>query len=426
LRVLVAVLALSPLASGAEPGPLLAKIKAVGKQGAGNVEASQALQELVHRGPAVLLDILTAFDDADPVAANWLRVAVDTIADREVVAGRPLPAVKLEAFVEDRRHNSAARRLAYEWLVRADVTAPQRLLPGMLNDPGQELRRNAVEVAFADAQKLLDTDKVVARDALQKSFIAARDLDQVQEIAAKLVDLDVYVNLAAHLGFIQRWQVVGPFDNRGGKGFTAIFPPEEGVDLGMTYAGKDGTQVGWRDFRTAGAPGRVVPATLAKVDLNAIIGRHKGAVAYAFAVVESPTEQGVELRAASPNGIKLFLNGTGICACEDYHRNARLDTHIGRGLLKAGRNEILVKVCQNEQQDAWAQDWVFQLRVCDAIGGAVPLTVWPATPQTVPPERAVGRSGWPLGGGLVVSGLVAAWLWRRRTRSLFTFRVHEA
>jgi hypothetical protein len=43
--------------------------------------------------------------------------------------------------------------------------------------------------------------------------------------------------------------------------------------------------------------------------------------------------------------------------------------------LKAGRNEILIKVCQNEQTDAWAQKWSFQLRVCDALGGAVPLTV---------------------------------------------------
>ena len=52
-----------------------------------------------------------------------------------------------------------------------------------------------------------------------------------------------------------------------------------------------------------------------------------------------------------------------------------MDQHVGRGVLKAGRNAILVKLCQNEQTEAWAQEWSFQLRVCDAIGGAVPVTM---------------------------------------------------
>ena len=52
-----------------------------------------------------------------------------------------------------------------------------------------------------------------------------------------------------------------------------------------------------------------------------------------------------------------------------------MDQYSGRGTLKKGRNEVLVKVCQNEQTDAWAQRWDFQLRVCDELGGAVPLTL---------------------------------------------------
>jgi hypothetical protein len=40
-------------------------------------------------------------------------------------------------------------------------------------------------------------------------------------------------------------------------------------------------------------------------------------------------------------------------------------------MLKKGRNEILVKICQNEQTEDWAQTWDFQLRVCDALGTAV-------------------------------------------------------
>jgi hypothetical protein len=32
---------------------------------------------------------------------------------------------------------------------------------------------------------------------------------------------------------------------------------------------------------------------------------------------------------------------------------------------------ILVKCLQNEQTEDWAQNWDFQLRVCDATGTAV-------------------------------------------------------
>ena len=38
------------------------------------------------------------------------------------------------------------------------------------------------------------------------------------------------------------------------------------------------------------------------------------------------------------------------------------------------RNQLLVKVLQNDQKDSWAQAWAFALRVCDATGGKLPLT----------------------------------------------------
>src|SRR5262245_40742216 len=131
-------------AAGAETGPLLAKIKAVSAEGAGNVEAARAWRELVKLGPNALIDTLTAFDEKEPISANWLRAAVDAIAERELAAKRPLPVAKLEAFVLETKHSGAACRLAYDWLVRVDATAPGRLIPGMINDPGAELRRDAV------------------------------------------------------------------------------------------------------------------------------------------------------------------------------------------------------------------------------------------------------------------------------------------
>src|SRR4051794_39695680 len=99
-----------PAFAGEEVGPLVARIRAVGREGAGNEEAARAWRELVQRGPGALPDILAALDEADPTAANWLRAAFDAAAEQALAAGRALPAARLEAFVREKRHVGRARR----------------------------------------------------------------------------------------------------------------------------------------------------------------------------------------------------------------------------------------------------------------------------------------------------------------------------
>ena len=69
----------------------------------------------------------------------------------------------------------------------------------------------------------------------------------------------------------------------------------------------------------------------------------------------------------------IFLNGKQLFAREEYHHGNPFDAHAGKGVLKKGENVILLKVCQNNQREEWAQTWQFQLRVCDATGGPLPL-----------------------------------------------------
>jgi hypothetical protein len=365
---LLCLLAPRSSARGGDVSSNVARIKAVGREGAGNVEAARAWKELVKDGPDALVDVLTGLDGASPAAANWLRTAVDAVAERTLAAGKPLPAGRLEAFVRDTRQNGAARRLAYEWLVRADATAPERLLPGMLNDPGAELRRDAVAVVLKDAQRLFDKDdKPGAVAAYKKALDAARDRDQLLLCAERLKKLGVETDLTAHFGFITRWMTVGPFDNAGGVGFSTVFPPERGVDLKATYRSKDGKQIRWQEHVTT------LPFGL--VDINKIGSPLHGATYFGFTAVSSPAQRPVEVRAGSNNAVRIFVNGKEVYFREEYHHGMEMDQHVGRAVLKAGRNEVLIKVCQNEQTDSWAQQWSFQLRICDAIGGAVPLTV---------------------------------------------------
>ncbi|MFN4261102.1 MAG: hypothetical protein ACK4RK_17580 [Gemmataceae bacterium] len=376
---LLAALAIGFLGTthAAETAPLIQQIQAVGKEGAGNVEAAKAWRALVKLGPPALTDILKALDEEQPISANWLRAAVDAIAENELTAGRPLPKDQLEAFVVDTKNTGLARRLAFEWLAQVDPTAPDRLIPGMVDDPSAELRRDAVARVITEAEQLVAKgDKDKAKTVWRKAFTHARDKDQVILIADQLEKLGDTVDRVAKFGFIPDWLLIGPFDSSGGVGFGIAYPPEKGVDLASALIGKDQKPVQWFSHSTTDK--------LGVVDLNTALGKHKGSVAYAFTTIESPVARLVEFRVGSNNAIKIFLNGQQIFAHEEYHHGDRMDQYVGRGMLKKGRNDILLKVCQNEQTQAWAQKWSFQLRVCDAIGGAVPMKV--VTPKNIPGE----------------------------------------
>jgi mono/diheme cytochrome c family protein/peroxiredoxin len=357
-----------PARPGAEVGPLIGRIKAVGPEGKGNEEAARAWRELIRSGPEVLPTVLAALDDADAPAAHWLRAAIDQIAEQALAARRPLPTKELEAFVLEKRHASRARYLAYEWLARADSTAPARLLPRLLDDPGPELRREAVAAVVEKAEKeLAKDDRAAARATFRRALTAARDPDQVRQVAGRLERLGEKVDLAAHFGFVQQWLLLGPFDNTAGKGFQAALAPEKRPDPDTVYEGKAGRKLRWRTEQTADAFG--------VVDLNRALGKEKEAVAYALAVVVVDKERPVEVRAGSNNAIQIFLNGERVFARAIAHQGMRMDQHVGRGILKAGRNQVLVKIGQDEALRAGGQQWSFQLRLCDALGGALPVKV---------------------------------------------------
>jgi hypothetical protein len=340
----------------------LRAIKSVGREGAGNDRARQAWNELVSAGPAALAEVFEAFQGADAIAANWLRNAVEAIVEKQEKLGRPLPASLFEAVVTDRNRSSAGRELAFEILDRLDPAARDRLLPRMLDEPSAGLRREAIEWAYARSPKAED---------LAKLFALARDVDQVERLAKDLKALGREPDVLAHLGLITRWQIAGPFDNAGLKGYAAPLPDA----------------VTWKDYATGheravvnlyqalGLKRGVDPETKTKKAIYALVRTE----------VESPIEQAVEVRAATPNAIRIWLNGHEIFAREEYHHGMKMDQHVGRGVLKPGRNEILAKICQDDRTFEWTLDWVVQLRICDSIGGAVPFKV--VTAPDVIPEK---------------------------------------
>jgi len=347
----------------AELEPLLSALQSVGPQGAGSRQAADAWNELVKADVAQLPVILGALDGAGPLAANWIRAAVDAIAEQKLNRGGKLPADKLEQFVLDTKHAPRARRLAYEWLLRVDPKACDRLLPGALDDPSLEMRRDAVARLIDRAVKT--AEKGQAADVVpiyHRALGAARDLDQIKLLTQRLRKLGQKVDLPRHFGFLVRWKLIGPFDNTDEKGYHVVYPPEQKIDLAAPCQGKHGP-VKWIDYVTKHDYGLV--------DLNKGLAEEKEVVGYGTTAFVSEKKRDVEFRVTSFNAVKLWLNGKLIDEHNVYHGGSQMDQYVSRATLQPGRNTILIKVCQNAQTQSWANKWGFQMRVCDASGTAV-------------------------------------------------------
>ena len=345
-------------------------IRAVGLEGAGNAQASAAWRTLSAVDADLLPVILTAMDGANDLAINWLRSAVETVAARELKSGRKFPQAGLQKFLAETKHDAHARRLAFELIARIDPTLAEGLLSGMLNDPSAELRRDAVGKVMLQAGRSLDAgDKTSATKLFQQSLSSARDVDQINDVTKQLRSLGETVDLPRVFGFLTQWKVIGPFDSIAGKGFAAVYPPEEKIDPSGEYDGKSG-RVRWRDFVSTNEYGLV--------SMNIPYTPLKGVAAYAFTEFFSDKKQAVEIRLGSQNAWKVWLNGRYLFGQDEYHRNKAIDQYRLNADLNKGRNVILVKVCQNEQTDDWAGDWDFQLRVCDPFGSPVYSPAAPA------------------------------------------------
>lgn len=361
--VAVSLLATHPAAEANDLESLVAAIKSVGPMGEGNLAATAAWKELAKTDAANLPELLAGLDDASPLAANWLRAAIDAIAERQLADGEELPAQELEAFVLNRSRSPRGRRLAFEWLARVDATAPDRLIPRMLQDPSVEFRRDAVARLLNQAEPFFEAeDYRRAKTVYTKALSGARDLDQVRLIAGRLEKMGEEVDLPRHFGFVTRWKVIGPFDNTNSQGFDVAYEPEEGVRLSSTHQGKSG-EVAWIEQTTADDFG--------KVDLYQSIGKLSDVAGYATFTFDSPREQPVELRYTTVNASKLWLNGELLTANDVYHSGSSFDQYVGRGIMRKGKNVVLLKVLQNTMKEDWAQLWEFQLRVCDAAGTAI-------------------------------------------------------
>ncbi len=160
-------------------------------------------------------------------------------------------------------------------------------------------------------------------------------------------------NLIRNTGFITEdaWMILGPFDNSGAVGFNTQYIKEElpQIDTTVEYDGKYG-KISWKKCADDTLYGDI---RLGK-NIN-------WAAAYAFATVTSPDEREVEFRFDSDDQGKIWLNGIEVFSHTKTF-TAEIDNYIIPLKLSAGKNSILVKVCEE------IGGWGFYLRITDKEG----------------------------------------------------------
>jgi hypothetical protein len=364
--LLTALLTLSAATAGRSEDPTVAKqiavIKAVGPKGEGHKAAHAAALQLQQTDIKNLNQVLAGMDGAGPLASNWLRGVAESIALSHVQQGKQLPIAELEKFFADTKHSPRGRRLAYELIASVDDKAEQRLIPPLQTDPSLELRYDAIRLATENAAALEKEDKEAAAKAYRDVFANARDIEQTKQLAAKLKELGEKVDMPTRMGFVSDWRLIGPFDNSQDLSWDKELEPEKKLDFAAEYKGSKG-QVKWIEHHTEDEFGIV--------DLNKALDKHKGAIAYAATEFVSEKDQTVDIRLGCINANKVWVNGELVTANRVYHTGMVIDQYQAQAKLKKGKNRILVRISQNEQTEPWAQEWMFQLRVTDSLGGPV-------------------------------------------------------
>ncbi len=148
-----------------------------------------------------------------------------------------------------------------------------------------------------------------------------------------------------------KWMVLGPFDNTAGIGYNTAYIPEDvaQIDTVTKYDGVDG-KIGWQKYTDDAFDGFI--------DFGRYVNWR---VSYAWATVTSPDEREVQFRFDSDDQSKIWLNGNEVFANTQAHA-AIVDRYTIPVKLKAGKNSILVKVCNEEG------GWGYYLRITDADG----------------------------------------------------------
>jgi HEAT repeat protein len=198
-----------------------------------------------------------------------------------------------------------------------------------------------------DAKKLMNSlvGRLNTPDAVQMA---------VQVLGASVPGPEV----AKLLGFVNTWQIVGPFPWTMSNAFTVVNIGEPNVDLSATYGSAD-KPLKWQKHESGDAGG--------SINLMGLIGGDRSC-AYALAKINVAEACDVVVRTGSDDGIKVWVNGQAVTE-QNVDRPCQPDSDQSPAKLQAGENTILVECTQN------GGGWNFCLRITKADGAPLAFTI---------------------------------------------------
>ena len=154
------------------------------------------------------------------------------------------------------------------------------------------------------------------------------------------------------------WQYIGPFSNSSQKGFTTVYPPEKEINLKGKYPGKTGQPVVWKEGKFN--DGEINNLAIFEPQFNS------DSVVYLYREIECAKAMDLPVSLGSDDTLSVWLNGQKLLAVNEY-RACAADQHRLVLKLKAGKNKLLLKVCQG------AGEWAYYFK---AEAGFSPRVTW--------------------------------------------------
>lgn len=353
--------------ANSEVAAQLAIIAQAGPQGAGSAAAREAQLALSQHGVEILPALLLAMDTSNVVAANWYRNVFEDIVRREKQRpGAVWPMAFMKDYVSNAKGAGRPRRLVLTLIEEFEPNFTATWMPTRLADP--TFRHEAVSLALAAGDRALQAkNNELAKTEYRKAFENARDSGQVVQAADKLRSLGETPDVIRHLGLVVDWWLVGPFDAPEKTGFRTVFEPENKVDLQAKYRGQGGSEISWIKHQSTDP--------LGQLNLISALAQTREAVGYAYTELEVAEDVEAQLGCGADDNCTVWLNGRKVLAREQWLNGTRFDRFVTPVKLIAGRNTLLVKVCQGPQhKDPEVQNnWSLQLRFCDNQGRGIPF-----------------------------------------------------
>lgn len=131
--------------------------------------------------------------------------------------------------------------------------------------------------------------------------------------------------------YLNKWYIVGPFENRGDIDFRQAFPPEVLFDLDASYRGKGGKTVSWEYVHSESVS--ITPPDL-----------HGESAYYAYTELFFEDAADLWIAVGSDDALKVWINDLVVFESTNTLHSWQVNEGIRKVHFKQGRNRVMIRV----------------------------------------------------------------------------------